>query len=100
MHTCCIVEVYGGYSYGDATINSYYKYNINFRTNNVSDFAMIHKDVKERLKVGYRYWGTDNTILSLIVQVISNSNYTISVKGSSNMSYRQTEEVPSGITWL
>ncbi len=95
----CIVELAGGYGYGDASLNSYYKYAINFRDNNKADFISLHKTVSDRLKLGYRWWGDNNQILTLIVYVNKNSNFVLSVKGNMGV-YDTLSSAPSDTVWL
>lgn len=99
-HTTCIIETFGGYAYGDASLNSYYKFGVNFRTNNVADFYEIHKKDGNRLKLGYRMDGVDNSVLGLIVWAGAATAITILATGDNYLYFTVLESIPSDTTWL
>ena len=104
MRTSCIVEVYGGYAYDDysGNDNCYYKYNVNFRGSNFANFQEVHKtkDSSDRIKFGYRWWGTDNNALGLCFFLKRASDYMISVKGYKDLYYTNIGTPPVDAVWF
>ena len=100
IHCSCILEAWGGYTYGDASLNSYFKFGINFRTNNVADFYEIHKMARDRLRVGYRMYGTENDTLGIVVSVVSASSFVVKLSGGVRPNYFEYDSAPGDTTWL
>lgn len=95
-----IIELCGGYAYGDASINSYYKYAVVFRDNDTADFIQLHKTDGGRVRLGYRWYGENNQYLGIIVYAFRASCFSFVGIGSIGKELSKLDDVPGDAVWL